>query len=316
MGLGPRYFTTLRSQRLAPCEITDLSSLRHVTSTGMMLSASLIQWFYNTGYPRHVHLVNMTGGTDLAGAFAHGIPTLPVYADASCQAPALGMDVRVLSPTTGEEVPDGTPGELIVARPFPSMPIDFWGAGGAAAYRAAYFTRFPKVWTQGDFCVRVPAARGGGLLMLGRADGVLNPSGVRFGSADLYAVIEAHFSDAIADALAVGQRRAHDPDEQVLLFLVMRPGHQLTPAIVDEIKTRIATEYSKRHVPKYFFQAPAIPVTVNGKKVESPVKLLVSSVIGVETSATIANPECLKWFERFVDVENVGVDGTRRESKA
>lgn len=150
-----------------------------------------------------------------------------------------------------------------------------------------------------------------GLVMLGRADGVLNPSGVRFGSVELYSIIESQFASEVADSIAVGQRRPHDLDEHVVLFLVMRPGHAFTTSLVQRIKEAIAKGSSKRHVPKYIFEAPDIPTTVNLKKVELPVKLILCGKT-VVPSTTLRNPESLDYYYRFVDIEKRAVEGRAR----
>lgn len=145
--------------------------------------------------------------------------------------------------------------------PFPNMPVYFWGDedSGHARYRAAYFERFANAWTHGDFIMVHPVTRQ--ILFLGRADGVLNPSGVRFGSSELYAVIEAEFTAEVKDAIAVGQRRPGDTDEQVVLFLLMAEGKKFNADLAERVKKAIARGLSKRHVPKYVFETPEIPVS-------------------------------------------------------
>jgi len=131
---------------------------------------------------------------------------------------------------------------------------------------------------------------------------VLNPSGVRFGSAEIYSVIERIAS--IADSICVGQRRPQDSDESVFLFVLMRPGHRFGPALVREIRAAVRRSLSARHVPKHIFQCFEIPVTINGKKVELPVKQIISGK-KIAVSSTLANPESLKYFEQFVNVEDL-----------
>jgi acetoacetyl-CoA synthetase len=157
------------------------------------------------------------------------------------------------------------------------------------------------VWTHGDFVMIHPITRQ--IFFLGRADGVLNPSGVRFGSAEIYSVIESYFP-TVADSICVGQRRPADHDESVLLFLQMAPGQRFTAQLVEEVKARIARELSKRHVPKHVFETPGIPVTINGKKVELPVKQIVSGHV-VKPSSTLANPESLNFYYKFAKLEDL-----------
>lgn len=186
-------------------------------------------------------------------------------------------------------------------RPHPSLPFYFWNDATGQKLREAYFSTFLGVWTQGDFIVIDPATEG--ILILGRSDGVLNPSGVRFGSGEVYGVME-RFKREIDDSLCVGQRRQHDKDETVLLFLKMRPGHPFTPNLEQRIRVAIRTALSARHVPKYIFKTEEIPYTVNGKKIEIAVKRIISG-IDVQPSGTVVNPESLKLYYKYRDLESV-----------
>ena len=274
LGISPRWMFEIAKRGLRPREMADLSRLRTVTSTGMVLSDQLFEWFYDEGFPPNVHLGNISGGTDIAGCFGIMNQLTPVYVGGT-QGPSLGVPVAIFDSllpdgAPGKEVPPGTPGELVATAAFPNIPCFFWadnkptsGSGPAAPgtrYHSSYFARFPHVWAHGDFCVVHPVT--GGISFLGRADGVLNPSGVRFGSAEIYGVIERRFSDRVQDSLCVGQRRPQDADESVMLFLLMKPGHKFDEKLVKEVKEAIATDLSKRHVPKYIFETPEIPVSV------------------------------------------------------
>ena len=200
----------------------------------------------------------------------------------------------------GKPVPIGTPGELVITKPFPTMPVQFWGKNGKKQYLDSYFAKYDGVWTQSDFAVISPST--GGLLCLGRSDGVLNPSGVRFGSGEIYTVLENRFTAQIVDAVVVGQRRPQDTDEVVVMFLLLRPGVEFTRTLVNEVKDSIAKALSKRHVPKYIFETKEIPSTINMKKVELPVNKIISG-IKISPSATLRNPECLEFYYQFVEVE-------------
>ncbi|GAP92732.1 putative acetoacetate- ligase [Rosellinia necatrix] len=310
LGISPRWMYEISKAGISPREITDLSSLRMVTSTGMVLSEQLFEWFYDKGFPSHVYLCNMSGGTDIAGCFAQGNPLTPVYASGT-QGPSLGVNVQLydslLPPGPGTAVPDGTPGELVATDSFPNVPVYLWGdkepAGAPGTkYHSAYFARYDHVWAHGDFCVYHPITKN--LTFLGRADGVLNPSGVRFGSAEIYSVIERNFADQIADSICVGQRRPQDNDESVMLFLLMRPGHKFNQQLVRNVKEAIKKETTKRHVPKYVFETPEIPTTVNLKKVELPVKQIVSGHI-IKPSGTLLNPQSLDYYYQFAKVEDL-----------
>lgn len=159
----------------------------------------------------------------------------------------------------GAPVEDGVPGELVAPAAFPNMPVYFWNdTSTPSKYFSAYFEKYDNVWTHGDFVMIHPVTKN--LTFLGRADGVLNPSGVRFGSAEIYGVLENRFP-MLADSICVGQRRPQDPDESVLLFLMMKPGHKFTQKLINDVKAAIRKELSPRHVPKYVFETPEIPVS-------------------------------------------------------
>ncbi|KAF5707250.1 acetoacetate ligase [Fusarium globosum] len=299
-GTSPRYLSDLRSRSIEPRKLFNLDRIRVVTSTGSVLSEDLYRWFYGRGFPPEAHLISMSGGTDIAGSFVGGTPLLPVFAG-EIQCKALGMAVDIYDPERADGVSvehSGAAGELVCTQPFPSQPHEFHGPGGLEKYRSSYFQRFgPKVWCQGDFIQRL--ADTGGLIMLGRSDGVLNPSGVRFGSAEIYAVTET-FSD-ISDAICVGQRRECDDDEQVLLFVKMKPDCPFTQDLQERLIVAIRDKYTPRHVPKYIFAVTEIPYTINGKKCEINVKHIVSGR-AVAVSNTVANPQALELYKRFQDL--------------
>lgn len=315
-GTSPRYLGTLQQQGIVPKKVADLSALEAVTCTGMVLSDALFEWFYDVGFPPNVHLDNISGGTDVAGAFGTSVSILPVYVG-GCQCLALAMPVQVYDSTqepTEDEIrsgkpmkgkpvdKQGEPGDLCVTGAFPTMPLYFFGDETGKKYFDSYFAKFDNVWTHGDFIQIHPVTKQ--VMFLGRADGVLNPSGVRFGSSEIYSVVEKHFPDSIAASICVGQRRPQDSDESVLLFVLMKPGHRFTAKLIGDIKSRIAEETSKRHVPKYVFETKDIPTTVNGKLVELPVKQIVSGK-KIKPSGTLLNPESLEFYYQFAEDENL-----------
>ncbi|THY74090.1 acetoacetate-CoA ligase [Aureobasidium pullulans] len=332
LGISPRYLQTLASASppVIPKEVTDLSNLRRVSSTGMVLPESLFYWFYDSGFPPSVHLNNISGGTDVASSFAMGNLLTPLYAG-GCQGPGLAMNLQVYDQTIeggkgikGKPLPIGEAGELVVTSAFPNQPVKFWGDTSGQKYFDAYYARFDSnspspssltaqpllisstdVWTHGDYIFIHPKT--GGVYFLGRADGVLNPSGVRFGSAEIYNVLETFFADDIQDSICVGQRRPSDNDESVMLFLLMKPGKKFHEQLVEEVKRRIGKECSPRHVPRFVFETKEIPTTVNLKKVELPVKRIVSGE-RVTPSGTLLNPQSLEYYYKFAKVEElVGV---------
>ncbi|KAF2483914.1 hypothetical protein BDY17DRAFT_278378 [Neohortaea acidophila] len=302
-GSSPRYLLEVEMSKCCPKKEFDLNSLRIVYTTGATLSAEQYKWFYNN-MPTHVHLCNTAGGTDTMTSLVAADPTSPIHAG-EMQILGLGMDVDIADPETGESIMEaGQAGEMIVRKAFPSMPCFFWGDKGNKKYLESYFERFDKidVWAQHDWLSRNPKT--GGLIMHGRSDGVLNPSGIRFGSGEIYAIVEASpFNSTISNSLCVGRRRPHDSDEQVFLFLVMAANQTLTPELRNKVKQAIKSGLSSRHVPKFVIAVPDIPTTINGKKVETPVKQMISGK-DVKASATVQNPEALEYFRRFREVES------------
>ncbi|KAJ5730399.1 AMP-dependent synthetase/ligase [Penicillium malachiteum] len=307
LGISPRWLQELERAKLRPRDLLDLSSLEVVTSTGMVLRDGLFEWFYDEGFPAHVRLNNISGGTDIAGCFGLGNPLVPVYVG-GCAGFSLGVPVEVYDSTIegdgvkGVAVEEGIAGDLVATSAFPNMPTQFWGDHSGKKYHDAYFGRFDNVWTHGDFVSIHPTTKQ--LVFHGRADGVLNPSGVRFGSAEIYRVIEGQFPQEIADSVCVGQRRPSDTDERVILFLLMKPGTSLTLELANRVKKAIRTELSPRHVPMFIFETPEIPTTVNLKKVELPVKQIVSGK-RIKPSGTLLNPDSLDFYYQFAEVENV-----------
>lgn len=267
----------------------DLSNLRIIFSTGSPLPASTFEYVADKIKP--LMLASITGGTDIISLFAGGNPTAPVYAG-QIQCRCLGMAVYAFD-DSGEPVYD-QPGDLVCTKPFPCQPVFFWNdTPERTAYRKAYFgSGFKHVWHHGDFIQIDSALRG--IVMLGRSDGTLNPAGVRFGSADLYRVVDG-FKKEVVDALAVGVRRDTDPDERVVLFLQLASGASLSEDLVSRLRTTIRKELSPRHVPALILQAPTIPYTLNGKKVEVAVKRILCGMHEVSTGS-LANPEALTYF--------------------
>ncbi|OCK80940.1 acetoacetyl-synthase [Lepidopterella palustris CBS 459.81] len=311
-GTSPRYLSELKHRNILPKKL-GWNSLRVVTSTGASLASETYNWFYDRGFPSRVQLISMSGGTDIAGCFVGGTPTLPVHAG-EIQAKSLGMAIDICDSIAEDAISveaSGRSGELVCILPFPSQPLGFWGDVGNERYRSSYFERYgSSVWCQGDFCERKLDT--GGIIMLGRSDGVLNPSGIRFGSSEIYAIVD-HIPN-IQDSLCVGQQRPRDENETVILFVKMLPGRKLSNSLKRLIKNTIAERLSKRHVPGYIFQVPDIPYTVNGKKCEINVKQMICGRPGA-VSATVANPEVIAYYSKFVEVEMVAAEEDAVEAR-
>ncbi|KAF2962705.1 hypothetical protein GQX73_g10869 [Xylaria multiplex] len=298
-GTSATYLTTLEANNIYPSASLDLSHLQAIYSTASPLPPSTFSFIYKA-FPSHINLGSITGGTDIISLFGAPCSILPVYVG-EIQCRGLGMAIEVVDPISGELTP-GEDGELVCTKPFPCQPLTFWGPSGGDKYRASYFERFPNVWHHGDF-VRINTCTGG-LTMLGRSDSVLKPSGVRFGSAEIYNVLTKFFGSEVEDAVCVGRRRETDRDETVSLFIVMGEGHEFTSELCLKIQQTIRTELSPRHVPTIIEEATnGIPRTSNGKKIEVAVKQILSG-INVQTNASVANPESLTWFQTWAANHN------------
>uniref|UniRef100_A0A0W0FQT6 AMP-dependent synthetase/ligase domain-containing protein n=1 Tax=Moniliophthora roreri TaxID=221103 RepID=A0A0W0FQT6_MONRR len=318
LGTSPRFLAEIQGQGIKPMEIGIFKSLRILAVTGAVLTPPLFEWAFHA-FGSRLHLTSMSGGTDICCGLVGSNPSGPVYVG-EIQAKALGMKVEVFDPDGKNIEHTGEPGELVCTRPHPSLPIKFWGdTPDGKKLRETYFSFYSGIWRQGDFIVMNPVTKG--FIMLGRrspdslfitkrgdllsinSDGVLNPSGVRFGSGEIYTVLES-FSSHIDDSICVGQRRPGDKDERVLLFLKMRLGHPFTKVLENEICNAIRKSLSARHVPAYIFEVEDIPYTVNGKKIEIAVKQIVSGS-SLKPSGTVANPESMQLYYKYRNIEKV-----------
>ena len=284
LGTSARWLAACEKQGLEPRRTHDLAALSSVLSTGSPLAPASFDWVYRS-VKADVRLSSISGGTDIISCFALGSPVLPVRRG-ELQCRGLGMDVDVCD-DAGCSV-RGRKGELVCRAPFPSMPTGFWNDPDGSRYRSAYFSRFPGVWWHGDFAELTPT---GGMVIHGRSDTVLNPGGVRIGTAEIYRIVDRH--PAVAESLVVGLER--DGDVQVLLFVVMRGGQDLDEELVADLKRRIRREASPRHVPALVRAAPAIPRTISGKTVELAVRNILQGR-PVENTDALANPESLEFF--------------------
>ncbi|KAI2638249.1 acetoacetate-CoA ligase-like protein [Xylaria nigripes] len=298
-GTSASYLSTLETHEIYPSASLDLSHLEAIYSTASPLPPSTFSFVYKA-FPSTINLGSITGGTDIISLFGAPCPLLPVYVG-EIQCAGLGMAIDVVDSITGESVP-GEDGELVCTKAFPCQPVTFWGKSGQEKYRASYFERFDNVWHHGDY-IRINA-RTGGLTMLGRSDGVLKPSGVRFGSAEIYNTLTKFYGGEVEDAVCVGRRRETDRDETVCLFVVMCEGHTFTDELRSRIQQTIRKELSPRHVPAVIEEAGCnIPRTGNGKKIEIAVKQILSG-INIKTNASVANPESLDWFRSWAANHN------------
>ncbi|KAH7384130.1 hypothetical protein DE146DRAFT_216689 [Phaeosphaeria sp. MPI-PUGE-AT-0046c] len=299
-GTSAKYLSILEQKAVDPAAAgLGLKTLEAIYSTGSPLAPSTFSYVYSA-FPSSINLGSITGGTDIISLFGAPNPLLPVY-EGEIQGPGLGMAIAAFDYTGVDISRTGEPGDLVCTKPFICQPVTFWGADGQSKYQHSYFDMFKNdkgqpIWHHGDFVKFTPET--GGLWMLGRSDGILKPSGVRFGSAEIYNVILDHFAQQVADALCIGRRRENDADETVVLFLKMAEGYQLEADLVSSIKTVIKQSLSARHVPSIIDECPEIPVTTNGKKVEGAVKQILCG-LNVKTSASVANAACLDWYREW-----------------
>ncbi len=293
LGCSASYLNYLRSIGATPSSSYDLSSLREISQTGSPLSADGFDWVYRE-VKEDLHLNSISGGTDINGCFAGGVPTLPVFAS-ELQAPGLGMKIKVYD-EDGKPVVDRK-GELVCEAPAPSMPLYFWRDPGEQRYREAYFEYYkPKgknVWRHGDYVII--HSNTGGLTFYGRSDAVIKVSGVRVGTSEIYNVVEK--IPEIADSLAVGQNLGED--QRIILFVKMASGHRLSEDLKEKIKRTLRTDASPKHVPTVILEVPDIPYTLNMKKVETAVANIVNNR-PVTNRDALANPESLNFFAEIL----------------
>jgi acetoacetyl-CoA synthetase len=290
-GTSARYISALDEAGYKPGSDCDLARLRMLCSTGSPLSVSSFEYAYRE-IKADMQLASISGGTDLNGCFVLGTPLLPVHAG-ELQGPGLGLNVHAFN-DAGQPVTDQT-GELVCTAAFPSMPVYFWNDPDGQRYRNAYFTKFPGVWTHGDFISIGSQTRG--ITIYGRSDATLNPGGVRIGTADIYTALET--LEAVADSVVVGQK--WNDDVRVVLFVKLAQGAALDEALVKKIKQTIREACSPRHVPAKVIQVQEIPYTINMKKVELAVRNVIHGD-PVTNRDALANPNCLSEYEGLVEL--------------
>ena len=284
-GTSAKYIEALQKVGFSPKSGRNLEALRGMASTGSPLSAEGYDFVYSE-IKDDLHLASISGGTDIVSCFVLGVPTLPVYRG-EIQAPGLGMDVQVWN-DEGESVRQQR-GELICAQSFPSRPVFFWRDEGGQKYYSAYYEHFEGVWAHGDFA---EITKHGGVVIYGRSDAVLNPGGVRIGTAEIYRQVDK--IEAVLESIVIGQEWKNDV--RVVLFVKMREGQELTDSLIQEIKLVIRTECTPRHVPAKILEVGDIPRTKSGKIVEISVRDIVHG-LEIKNKESLANPEALEFFK-------------------
>jgi acetoacetyl-CoA synthetase len=290
-GAGAAFFAGCMKAEIHPAKITDLGRLRAIGSTGSPLPPDAYRWIHEQA-GAELWLTSISGGTDVSSAFVGGVPILPVYAG-EIQCRCLGVKVEAFD-ESGAALCDAV-GELVCTEPMPSMPLYFWNDEGGARYHDSYFDMYPGVWRHGDW-IRFTSR--GGAVIYGRSDATINRHGIRMGTSELYRAVEnlPEVMDSLVVDLEYLGRESYMP-----LFVVLRPGCELTEKLKARIVARIREALSSRHVPDEIFQIDEIPRTLSGKKLELPVRrlLLGHPVEKVVNRDSMSNPQSLAYFVRF-----------------
>lgn len=290
-GTSAKYISALEKQKWQTPQETKLLKLRAILSTGSPLAHESFDYIYNK-IKEDVLLGSISGGTDIVSCFMLSCPVRSVYRG-QLQGAGLGLAVDIFD-EEGKPVQEQK-GELVCTKPFPAMPIGFWDDPDQKRYRSAYFERFDGVWTHGDYAERTAQD---GFVIHGRSDAVLNPGGVRIGTAEIYRQVETF--EEILEALAIGQEKNNDV--RVVLFVVMKEQQELTDDLKDQLRRRIKQNTTPRHVPDLIVSVAALPRTLSGKIVELAVRAVVHN-LPVKNKEALANPEALEYFKDIPDLQ-------------
>ena len=291
-GAGAAFFASCLKAEVEPAKLADLSKLRAVGSTGSPLAIDCYRWVW-AQLPqvdgRNIWLTAISGGTDFAGAFVAGLPTLPVI-EGEMQCRCLGAAVEAWN-GAGQPLVDEV-GELVCVKPIPSMPLYLWDDPDNARYLSSYFEMWPGIWRHGDWIRITPR---GGAIIYGRSDATINRHGIRMGTAELYRAVEV--LPQVLDSLVVDLEYL-GRESWMPLFVVLRDGATLDAALTRQMKDAIKQALSARHVPNEIFQVEAIPRTLSGKKMELPVKKLLMGTPAdqVFKRDAMANAHAVDWF--------------------
>jgi acetoacetyl-CoA synthetase len=284
-GTSAKFISATEKAGVRPASEFSLKSLCTILSTGSPLLPKNYDFVYQH-IKADVQLSSISGGTDIVSCFALGNPILPVYRG-ELQCLGLGMAVEVFN-EQGQSLVEEQ-GELVCTKPFPSMPVGFWNDPKREAYQHAYFDRFPKVWAHGDFA---EITQHKGLIIYGRSDAILNPGGVRIGTAEIYRQVEK--VPEVQDSIVIGQN--WQDDVRIVLFVKLKNGTILDKNLEDSIRQTIRSNASPRHVPTKILQVADIPRTISGKIVEVAVRQVVHEQV-VNNLSSLANPEALDYFK-------------------
>ena len=291
-GTSAKFIDSVRKAGLSPIATHGLDTVRTMTSTGSPLVPESFDFVY--AHIKHdLHLASVSGGTDIVSCFVGGNPAGPVWRG-EIQARGLGMQVEVWN-ADGQAL-RGAKGELVCTAPFPSMPLGFWNDPDGSRYRAAYFERYPGVWHHGDY---VELTEHDGIVIYGRSDAVLNPGGVRIGTAEIYRQVE--LLEEVVESLVIGQE--WDGDVRVVLFVRLRPDVVVDDTLRQRIRRQIRDNTTARHVPAKIVQVADIPRTKSGKIVELAVNRVVHGR-EVQNREALANPEALELYRELPELRS------------
>ena len=287
-GTSAKFIDAIAKEDLAPIDTHKLDKLRAIFSTGSPLAPEGFDYVYRK-IKSDVCLSSISGGTDLISCFVLGNPLLPVWRG-EIQCRGLGMSVEVFDEHAKSVIE--RKGELVCTKPFPTMPVGFWNDPDGRKYHRAYFEKFSNVWCHGDY---VELTKHGGMIIYGRSDAVLNPGGVRIGTAEIYRQVEK--LPEVVESLVIGQNWPPEKpgDVRIVLFVRLRPDVTLDDALTSKIKETIRRNATPRHVPAKILQVGDIPRTKSGKIVELAVRSVVHND-PVKNIEALANPEALEQF--------------------
>ena len=290
-GTSASYITACMKAGMEPGRDFDLTNLRSIGSTGSPLPPEGFEWAYDH-VKEDLWLFSTSGGTDLCSAFVGGVPILPVRAG-ELQARSLGAKVEAFDEEGNPKIDEV--GELVITEPMPSMPIYFWNDPEGERYRESYFDVYPGVWRHGDW---IKVKDDGACVIYGRSDSTINRGGIRMGTSEIYSAVDK--VEEVADSLVVDVPKGGG-SSFMLLFVVLQEGVDLDDDLQNRIKGSIRENTSPRHVPNEIFAVPDIPKTLNGKKLEVPVKKILSGIPPEKAASkeSLSNPESL---DRFVEL--------------
>ncbi len=291
-GTSAKYLESLRKFEIRPKESHELRHLRLIVSTGSPLAPESYD-YARDHIKKSAYVGSIAGGTDIVSCFVLTNPIKPVHrGDIPCR--GLGMAVEIWN--EDKQSVTQIKGELVCTKPFPSMPLSFWGDTNNEKYRATYFEHFPGVWVQGDYA-EITAT--GGIIIYGRSDTTLNPGGVRIGTAEIYRQVEK--IDGVIKSVVVGQKWGNDI--RIVLFVVLEENVILGDTLVTKIKKQIKFGASPRHTPSLVIQVDDIPITKSGKIAELVVKNVIEGV-EINNITSLSNPEALDNFKNLNVLDN------------